>query len=259
MNVLVITDVEGITGVSALEQTAETFPNFSETVRLLMQDTNTAIKACFDAKVDNVYVVDGHASGKNFNKDALDKRAKQVYVPEMGRVIKDVDCVVCIGMHAMAGTYKAFLDHTQWSARFHNYYYNDKKIGEIAQCATFAGAFDIPIVCVTGDVMACKEAEELILGVSTAVVKEATERNFAVCIDEKTATERIYNAVKKGVENYKNIKPTKIDLPFTVTIEFNRQDYCDEACKNNPSIKRNGAYFASSTKTEIKEWKDILL
>jgi D-amino peptidase len=106
--------------------------------------------------------------------------------------------------------------------------------------------------------MACKEAEELIDGVYTAVVKEATERNFAVCVDEKTAVERIYTAVKKGVENYKNIQPKKMNLPFTIRIEFNRQDYCDEACKN-PQVRRIDVYNAESVKTEIKEWKDVLL
>ena len=259
MKVLILTDVEGITGVSAIEQIAESSPDHPNTVRLLMQDVNTAIKACFDAKAEHVYVIDGHSSGANFDKSALDKRAEQVYVKDMGRIIKDVDCMVCIGMHAMAGTYKAFLDHTQWSVRYHYYYYNDTKIGEIMQSAVFAGAFDVPLVTVSGDESACREAECFVKGVYTASVKTATERNRAVCIDEKTATERIYNAVKNGVENYDKIKPIKMELPFTVRIEFNRSDYCDEACKNDPKIKRLDVYNAESVKTEIKEWKDVLL
>lgn len=259
MKVLILTDLEGITGVSAIEQIAESSPDYPNTVRLLMQDVNTAIQACFDAKVEHVYVIDGHSRGENFDKSALDKRAEQVYVRDMGRVIKEVDCLVCIGMHAMAGTYKAFLDHTQWSERFHYYYYNDVKIGEIMQSAVFGGAFNVPLVMVSGDESACKEAKHFIDGVYTAPIKTATERNRAVCIDEKTAVERIYNAVKSGIENYDKIQPIKMALPFTIRIEFNRSDYCDEACRNNPSIKRLDVYNAESVKTEIKEWKDVLL
>ena len=259
MKVLILTDLEGITGVSAIEQIAESSPDYPNTVRLLMQDVNTAIKACFDAKAEHVYVIDGHGSGKNFDKSALDKRAEQVYVRDMGRVIKEVDCMVCIGMHAMAGTYKAFLDHTQWSMRFHYYFYNDVKIGEIMQSAVFAGAFDVPLVMVRGDESACEEAKHFIDGVYTAPIKTATERNRAVCIDEKTAVERIYNAVKSGIENYDKIQPIKMALPFTIRIEFNRSDYCDDVCRNNPNIKRLDVYNAETVKTEIKEWKDVLL
>ena len=259
MKVLILTDLEGITGVSAIEQIAESSPDYPNTVRLLMQDVNTAIKACFDAKAEHVYVIDGHGSGKNFDKSALDKRAEQVYVKDMGRVIKEVDCMVCIGMHAMAGTYKAFLDHTQWSMRFHYYFYNDVKIGEIMQSAVFAGAFDVPLVMVSGDESACEEAKRFVKGVYTASIKTATERNRAVCIDEKTAVERIYNAVKSGIENYDKIQPIKMALPFTIRIEFNRSDYCDDVCRNNPNIKRLDVYNAETVKTEIKEWKDVLL
>jgi D-amino peptidase len=127
------------------------------------------------------------------------------------------------------------------------------------QSAVFAGAFDVPLVMVSGDESACNEAKHFISGVYTASVKTATERNSAVCIDEKTATERIYNAVKSGVENFDKIKPIKMELPFTVRIEFNRSDYCDEACRSNPNIKRLDVYNAESVKTEIKEWKDVLL
>lgn len=259
MKVLILTDLEGITGVSAIEQIAESSPDYPQTIRYLMQDVNTAIKACFDAKAEYVYVIDGHSRGENFDKSALDKRAEQVYVKDMGRVIQDVDCLVCIGMHAMAGTYKAFLDHTQWSERFHYYYYNDVKIGEIMQSAVFAGAFDVPLVAVSGDESACREAEHFIDGVYTAPIKVATERNKAICIEENTALTRIYDAVKNGVENYGKIKPVKMELPFTVKIEFNRSDYCDEACRNNPSVRRLDVYHAETVKTEIKEWKDVLL
>ena len=61
------------------------------------------------------------------------------------------------------------------------------------------------------------------------------------------------------IENYDKIQPIKMALPFTIRIEFNRSDYCDEACRNNPNIKRLDVYNAETVKTEIKEWKDVLL
>ena len=261
MNVFISTDMEGISGVSKLSEVQwGDSEDYKNGVKRLMADTNAAVAAAFDAGAEKVYVCDGHGLGKNFIEGALDKRATQIWVKDIAWVIKDVDAVVELGNHAMAGTWGAFLDHTQWSIGMHHYFYNNERIGEAMQMAVFAGHFGVPIVAVTGDKHACEEAKRFFgENVSTACVKVATERNIADCLPNEEAEQLVYEAVKKGIENRANCKPIRMDLPFEVKVEFNRSDYCEDACRYRDDVERIDAYTARSIKTKIETYYDVLL
>lgn len=259
LNVLIITDLEGISGVSTIDAIPSGTELYRKACEDLVLDTNTAVSALYDGGAERVYVLDGHGSGNNFIPGMLDKRAVQVTISDLSLVIKDTSCVVLVGMHAMAGTRCAFLDHTQNSAKIHRYFYNGKRIGEMSQAAVFAGHYGVPIVAVTGDLAACKEACELFGDIPTAVVKTAVKRNEAKCLPYSEARERIYSAVKLGLLNIENAVAWDVKLPLTVEIEFNRCDYADDALENNPSLERIDEYVVRSVKTEIEGYLDVLI
>lgn len=258
-NALILTDIEGISGVSSIEAINQESPAYTKACESLMQDTNTAVAALKDSGCDKVYVLDGHGKGENFIKEKLDKRAIQITIPEMSKAIKEVDCVILIGMHAMSGTLCAFLDHTQSSIKIHNYFYNGKRIGEISQIGAFAGHFGVPCVTVSGDEAVCAQAIELIDGICTATVKIAKSRNLAECLPNNEAQANIYNAVKSGFIKKEEIKPLNVTLPLHIKVEFNRSDYCDDACESNKNLKRIDAFTAESIKETIECYSDVLL
>ena len=78
---------------------------------------------------------------------------------------------MCVGAHAMAGTEKAFLDHTQSSTDWFEYCIAGNPQGEMAQQAYFLGAFGVPLVMMSGDAAACAEAKALVPNVAIACVK----------------------------------------------------------------------------------------
>lgn len=255
MNAFVLTDLEGISGVSTIKAVLDVASvEYREAVKRLMADTNAAVAAAFDAGASKVYVCDGHGGGKNFLAGELDPRATQVWTKDLAWVAKDVEATVLIGMHAMSGTQGAFLDHTQSSVCVHHYFYNNERIGEMMQAAVFFGHFGVPIVAMSGDKAACEEAKRFFGGIPAACVKIARERNVADCIPDQEAEKRIYDAVKKGIENRMQFKPTAMPLPFEVKVEFNRCDYCDDACKNYPHLERVDGFTARSVKREIVDY-----
>ena len=259
MKVLICTDMEGISGVYDKDQCVPESPLYQSGRERLMADTNVAVKAAFDAGAEKVYVVDGHHHGCNFIKGALDPRATQVWVKDMAWAIKDVDAAVIVGQHAMSGTMNAFIDHTMMSERVHHYRYDGERVGEFMIVATFCGYFGVPLVALTGDDAACDEAINSIAGITVASVKKANGRNKAICIPEKEAEKRIYEAVKAGIENRDNVKPVKRKIPFTVSIEYNRSDYCEQAIAENPKFHRVDAYTASRVVDgEIVSYYDVL-
>ena len=259
-SVFICTDLEGISGVNHIDMVMNTEEEgYRKACELLMGDTNAAVAGAYDGGADEVYVLDGHGSGKNFIRGMLDPRAVQIHMDDMPDIMPKAGAVMQIGLHAMAGTAEAFLDHTQSSASIHNYYFNDTRIGELMQDGVYAGAFGVPCVTVSGDRAACAEAEHFFPGVCTAVVKTTKVRNTAECLPVPEAQKRIYEAAKAGFENRLSIKPYIMPIPFTVTVEYNRSDYCDNTLNWRKDVERLDARTLRIVKNQIKTYWDVML
>ena len=243
MKIFIMTDLEGISGINSIDMIKADSDGYTYAKERLMCDVNAAISGLFDGGADEVSVFDGHGSGMNFIKEKLDTRVRQITIEEyFNTPIEDwnIDGFISIGCHAMAGTQKAFLDHTQSSVTWFDFKINGVSHGEIGQQAAFFGMTDIPLIMVSGDEAACLEAKALVPEVITACVKTANERNRAECLPVEEATRLIYEAAKDAVLNFGKAKPYKISLPVTLDVTFTRNDYCDDAVKRDPSLTRNG-------------------
>ena len=128
----------------------------------------------------------------------------------------------------MAGTINGFLTHTQSSRWVHNWYYNARKCGEMAQWALVAGHFGVPFVMMSGDEAAVAEAYAFFDCVETAAVKRGTGRNRAVLVDLDEAHGRIHDAAERAVALIGRAKPFTMTLPMEIVVEVNRCDYADE-------------------------------
>ncbi len=256
MKIFIGTDFEGISGVARKEQVDNSEPYALER---LMKDVNAAIRGAFDGGADEVYVEDGHGGGKNFIPGALDPRAVQSRNAGAGCTdMTKADAVFLVGMHAMSGTQNAFLDHTQSSIAWHDYYINGRRCGEIAQEAIYAGAFGVPVVMVSGDFAACAEAREFLGSIRTAVVKYAECRNVAECIPDDEAEQLIYNAAKEAMSLVGKAKPFRVTLPAEIRIEYNRADYCDAAAGQD-GVERLDARTVRKVTEKIEVYRDILI
>ena len=244
MKIYIHTDLEGASGVNTINQI---FPVGSpENLKAcldLTYDTDAAVKGAFDAGADEVYVLDCHGPGNNIDKNILDRRA----VLDGGNswwwqsLDESFDATFFIGAHAMAGTQNAFLDHTQSSAEWFNYYINGRKVGELGQWAMVAGHFGVPLAMVSGDDAAVAEARNFFGDIECVSVKYATCRNTAHLYDVKESRQKIYDASFKTVKDLKNGKkicPYKPVMPAEIKLELYRTDYCDAYCENYPWIDR---------------------
>lgn len=260
MKIFIMTDLEGISGISRIEQVSDTADEgYKYSLERLMSDVNAAIRGAYDGGADEVFVEDGHGGGDNFIAGALDSRAVQSQ--NMGRGCGDLtkcDAVFMIGAHAMSGTLNAFLDHTQSSVSWHDYYINGHRCGEMGQTAAFAGAFGIPVVMVSGDFAACAEARQFFGNIKTAAVKFANGRNNAECINNQTAEQLIYNAAREAVGIIGEIKPFRVLLPAEIKLELNRADYCDWAARAD-GVERLDARTVRKIVDKIEVFRDILL
>lgn len=232
MKIYIHTDLEGISGIDNIDMMAREHPRHQEALENLMLDVNAAVDGAFAGGADHVTVLDSHGGGGNFILDMLDKRAENDTKPNKkwwGILNESYDATFFIGAHAMAGTINGFLDHTQSSQSWFNYYVNGRKMGELAQWAIVAGAFGVPMVMVSGDEAACVEARQFFYPVETAIVKRGVGRNKAILINPNESRDRIREAAKNAISIVKNAKPFTPLKPMEIILEYTRSDYCDYA------------------------------
>ena len=95
-------------------------------------------------------------------------------------VIGRYDAFVIVGQHAMAGVVTSNQNHTQNSHTVDAYRLNGTLIGEIGQLALFMGGLGLPLLFLSGERDACREAQELVPEITTVAVKEGLGRGAAI-------------------------------------------------------------------------------
>ena len=228
MNVFILTDLEGISGVTSIDDMERGTKEYERACRCLEHSLNVCAEAVLAAGADNIYYLDGHGGGGNINPDNIVDFCKRVDIVGWQELAMrgKIDCQIELGSHARAGTVGGFLDHTLTSRAWFSYKIGDKEYSEVGIHAAFLGLYDIPVVLVSGDEVACKQAGEYIDGVFTAPVKVASVRNIAH--DYDGADEILRDGVKRALAGYKSIKPHKIALPTDITLTLYRTDMCEE-------------------------------
>jgi D-amino peptidase len=229
MKIYIMTDLEGISCIDNIDMIKADNTLYKYSIERLMADINAAIQGAFDGGATHVTVIDGHAGGGNFDLSLLDSRA-EIDIRKNGKIRLDdsFSGILCIGYHAMAGTINGFLDHTQSSMSWFNYWVNGRRTGELGQCAIIGAHFGVPVLMVSGDEAACVEARQFFSHVECAVVKHGVGRNNAVVLDSDIALESIRNAACKAMSLVGKVKPYTPILPMEIKLELYRSDYCDK-------------------------------
>ncbi len=233
MNVYIMTDMEGISGIKRQEQCKSNSEEWLRALPLMEAEFNSAVAGAASSGARRIVVNDAHGGGDNIRLEQMDRRAEYERPVGGGNMMPALleggfDVGFHIGAHAMAGTQNAFLDHTQSSVAWHNYRVNGEKWGELAQFAAYMGHFDVPLVLVSGDQAACDEARAL-LGeqIETVAVKQALGRRHARCLPPAVANERVQEAAARAPHLKDSLKPFKVQLPAEVEIEFNCSSQAD--------------------------------
>ncbi len=223
MNVFVMADMEGISGIVRSSQVRRDDPDYLPARRYLTQEVNACVAGCLDGGATRITVRDAHAHGFNFIVEDLDARADYIQ-GHTGRArmpnIREYDGLILLGYHAMGGTPEAILEHTMSSAGWQNFWINGRRSGEIALDAAIAADHGVPTILVTGDDKACAEARRFLPGVETAVVKEAYDCEGGRLLPLPAAHERIRAAAARAVRRCHSIRPIRVRHPVTLRLEL---------------------------------------
>lgn len=234
MRVLVMCDMEGVSGIVVWEQVTGGAPMYEEGRRLYTEEVNAAVRGAKAAGATEIVVVDCHGAGggwtfNSFIPELLHPDCEWVAHHAWGRYTEmlEAGCDACllVGMHARNNTPDGVLCHTISTVKWRNLWFNDDLVGECGVNAALCGHYGVPVALVTGDTAVIRECREhLGDGFTGVAVKHGLSRFSARQIPPARARQMIEDGAKHALQNLHRVKPYVPAKPTTITIEVDTVD-----------------------------------
>lgn len=240
MRLFIAIDLEGVTGVVSERETDREGPAARAAREHMRADLDAVLEGCFAAGADDVVVCDAHDVGRNLDVADLPPRVVLVagsptpYSMLQG-IGRGYDGALFVGYHARAGTAAAVLEHT-WSYKVFAVTLGDLEVGEFGLGALLAGHFGVPAVYLSGDDKTAAEAEALVPGIVTTVVKTGITRLAAGLFSPDHVRVRLRDDVARALQAADKPAPLAWNgEPLRLT--FTRVEFCDRAA-GCPGVRR---------------------
>lgn len=217
--VLVITDAEGVAGICRQEQTDPANP---ELQKLLTGESNAAVRGLLKGGADEVIVWDGHGGSRTLSATTIDPPAKLLMGAQGPLMLLDrgIAAVAFVGQHARAGSERAVMAHSYSSLGLQRIVMNGKEVGEIETRAALAGAFNVPVIFLSGDKAAAADLLAIVPNAETAVVKEGLGYYACLSLSSAEATALIEKKAETAMRKLASIRPYKIEGPVEFLTEY---------------------------------------
>jgi len=258
VKLFIAVDLEGICGVVTEADTAREGPAAQRARVNMRADLDAALAGCAAAGADDVVVCDAHDDGRNLDPSGLPPFVTLVSgSPAPGSMLEglsaDCSAALFVGYHGMAGTPGAVLEHT-WDYKTFSVRTGDLEIGEFGVGALLAGELGVPAVYVSGDDKIAAEAQALVPGITTTVVKRGILRESATLSDAGEARDRMRRDVEAALRaEHRPAPPAWNGEPLRVT--FTRVTFCDLAagCPGTRRVDGRTLEIAGGSFTELYE------
>ena len=174
MKIMIMTDMEGVTGVHDYKKCCTADGCYYQTCRrLLTQEVNAAIAGFFAGGATEIVVATGHGYD-SLDRELLDERVEMLtghFQPIWPWGLDEsFDALAFVGQHAKAGSDYAHLAHTGSFAVL-DFRVNGISIGEYGGFSFCAMELGIPVIFAAGDRALTLEAQALTPGVFTVAGK----------------------------------------------------------------------------------------
>ncbi|HEY7198276.1 MAG TPA: M55 family metallopeptidase, partial [Gaiellaceae bacterium] len=234
MRVIIMSDMEGVSGIAKWAQVEGGESLYEEGRKLYTQEINAAVRGARAGGATEIVVVDCHGAGKDwsFNSllpEELDPTCEWVVESEWTAYTEVLeqgcDAALFIGMHARAGTALGVLNHTVSGTSWQNLWFNGTLVGETGINAALCGTWDCPVLLVTGDDVTCAEATDLLGdGLETVAVKQGLGRFSARHLPPTRARELIEAGAKRALSDPTRVAPYDPGRPCEIRVEYTESE-----------------------------------
>jgi D-amino peptidase len=224
LKVYILTDLEGVSGISDFErQCWPHSPDFAQAQALLTGEVNAAVQGAVEAGASQVLVCDAHYQGHNILFERLHPAAELIqgsmrphWLPW---IEEEFDAFIQLGAHAMAGTPHAALCHSM-ELDIVRITMNGQIIGEIGMAAAAAGSLGMPTILVSGDQAAVAEMQALVPETEGVVVKRSLSRGLSRHLAPERAQVLIREGISRALARAADIPPYRIPPPYHLRVTY---------------------------------------
>jgi D-amino peptidase len=247
-------DMEGTAGVVDWSQVNPSSSEFPEIRLRFTRDVAAASQALLDFGAKRVVISDAHATMRCLKLEELPRGCEVVqgFIRELSMVSsieQGFDGAIFLGYHARRGTRNAIMDHSYSSSTIREVKINGEPMGEFGINALLAGHFDVPVIMVTGDQAACREARQLVPGIETVVTKKAESRFAALSRLPEDVRDEISLKAVRAAEKAGSIKPLRPRRINRLDLELTSTEFADVSSLI-PGVKRTGDCSVTARTTE---------
>jgi D-amino peptidase len=245
MRVLISVDMEGLAGVVTGTDVSPGEIDYERNRHLMTNEASAAVRGAhaFSADIETT-VADAHGPFTNILPDELDERARLVRgrPRQLGMMseLEGADAAIFVGYHGQSGTATSVLSHTINSGCISDVRCNGRSLGEIGLNASLAAHHGVPVVLVCGDDTVAKEAQGLVEGVATVVVKRALGARAGDSLHPAEACRRIEAAVPGALAHRGAMKSIRFSGPVEVEVDLHYENMAENPLLL-PGARRTGA------------------
>ena len=265
MRVLIMSDMEGVSGIVVWDQVDGGKPMYEEGRKLYTEEINAAVRGARAAGATEIVVMDCHGAGKGWTFNSLIPEdldpdcefvVQQEWTEYTAFLEQGCDAALFVGMHARAGTRDGVMNHTISGRDYQNLWFNDTLVGETGINAALCGAWGCPVLLVTGDEATCREARELLGdGLTTVTVKWGLGAEAARMIPPARARDLIEDAARRALADLGAVPPYDPGRPCEVKAEFKITSEPDRV-RFRPGVERlDDRTVVSRGETWWEAWK----
>jgi len=267
VRVHIISDMEGVSGITRWQQTTGGDPMYEEGRRLYTEEINAAVRGAKAAGATEIVVMDCHGAGGGWSFNSL---VHDLLEPDCEYVVQDrwteytgflesgCDAALFVGMHAMNGAPRGVLNHTVSGQEWQNLRFNGTLVGETGINAALCGTWGVPVLLVTGDRATCEEGTALLGdGLTTVAVKEGLGRYSARQIPARRARELIEEGARRALTDLSAVDPYDPGGPCTIEVEYKATNAVDRLRHAHGVEIVDGMHIRSIADTWWDAWRQF--
>jgi D-amino peptidase len=266
MKIYISADMEGVVGVVTEQQLGPTGFEYERYREFMTGEVKAAIAAAFEAGATEIVVSDSHGNGQNLLIEKLPKNVTLVRswprpLLMMQGIDSTFDAALFIGYHTGTTAMDGVRAHTISSARFADVRLNGVSMPEAGINAAIAGHFGVPVIMVSGDDAAVREAKALLGDVEGAVVKWSYGFHSARTIVPEAAYELIRATVKRAMRRIRDFEPYRVEAPVQLDVRF-KNYRPSEVLSYLPIVQRTDAHsirFVGKDVLEVSRFIEFII
>lgn len=256
MKVHFTVDMEGMAGLAHEDQAEAKGVDFARMRQLLTNEVQAAVDGAKAGGAKEIVICDAHDTGRNLILEELDEDVMVIQgtayeLGMMGGISEEFDASFQIGYHSMRDTHAGTIGHT-YTYSFSQLRLNGVKMGESGLSAAIAGHFGVPVVMVSGDLHAVRQAQSLIPNLVGVPTKEGVGVYGVNTLTPKRACDMIRKGAEEALGKVGDIEPYALDRPITMELDFTRTIMA-QRCSQMPLVERTAD---KSVKYEAKDMLD---